>query len=198
MKSINKMRASFLFKRFKTTQLDINVCTMLENLFDDEPSVTEIATCSQCDTIDKMTIPLIKINHVAFNNNMSNIESAIVNNFPSKICLECQNPAEYSRDYGQHIFVEISSGSYTTNTTDYEPRFKHKFADIPVTLFDNKYVLHAAFLYKYGVNDDDIGHYTVAIKLNDKWEIYDDYVSKTKEVSTYSNSPCAVLCQTRR
>lgn len=171
---------------------------MLEKLFVDEPSLTEIAICSQCNTTEKKTFPVVKISYDTFNNNISNLENAIVDNFPSKICLECQNAVAYSREYGQHIFVEISSGSYTENTTDFEPRMKHKFADFPVTLFDNQYVLHAAFLYKYGVHDSDIGHYTVAIKLNEKWEIYDDYATKPKEVSNQHESIIHALFYVKR
>lgn len=184
MKRVNNMRANFLFNRFKTTQFEINVVSMLKELYVDEPSLSETINCKHCDFLNKSFFPVVSINNDAFNNNISNIESAIVDNFPQNIaCTNCQKAVDPSREYGNHIFVEISSGSYTTNTTDYEPRLNHKFADIPISIFNNQYVLLAAFLYRYGVYDNDIGHYTVAIKLNERWELFDDHESKTKELS---------------
>lgn len=59
----------------------------------------------------------------------------------------------------------------------------HKFSEIPITIMNDSYVLFAAFLYSYGVSDSDIGHYTTAIKINDKWEIYDDLKQKSEEIS---------------
>lgn len=191
------MRAQFLFKKFKTTDFDINVCTMLERLFVDEPSLTEITKCSQCNTSDRKTFPLVRTHNATYNNSMPNIEMAIVSNFPAAICLQCGNDFEYSREYGQHIFVEISN-SATENATDFEPKFKHKFGDIPLVLFNNQYVLHAAFLYQYGAHDDDIGHYTVAIKLNEKWEIYDDYKKKAIEVSNQHSAIIHALFYVKR
>lgn len=191
------MRAQFLFTQFKTMDFDINVCTMLERLFVDEPSLTEIAKCSQCDTSDRKTFPLIRLHNDTFENNIAKLEMAIVDNFPAAVCLECENDIEYSREYGQHIFVEISSIK-TANATDFEPTFKHKLADIPVTLFNNQFFLHAAFLYKHGAHDNDIGHYIVAIKLNEKWEMYDDYKQKAIEVSNKHSAVIHALFYVKR
>lgn len=58
--------------------------------------------------------------------------------------------------------------------------------------------MHAAFLYQYGVHDNDIGHYTVAIKLNEKWEIYDDYKTKPKEVSNQHSAIIHALFYVKR
>lgn len=52
------------------------------------------------------------------------------------------------------------------------------------------YVLSAAFLYSFGVSEKDIGHYTAAIKVNNKWEIYDDLKSKAMEVT---NQKCYII-----
>lgn len=70
-----------------------------------------------------------------------------------------------------------------TSTTDYEPAIKHKLSEIPIAIMNDSYVLSAAVLFSYGVSDSDIRHYTAAIKINDKWEIYDDMKQKTEEVS---------------
>lgn len=48
---------------------------------------------------------------------------------------------------------------------------------------NDRYILLAAFLYSPGVSGADIGHYTAAIKVNDKWEIFDDLKQKSEEVS---------------
>lgn len=49
---------------------------------------------------------------------------------------------------------------------------------------NDSYILSAAFLYSLGVSDADVGHYTTGIKVNDKWEIYDDLKQKPEEVSS--------------
>lgn len=48
---------------------------------------------------------------------------------------------------------------------------------------NDKYILFAAFLYSLGVSAADVGHYMTGIKVNDKWEIYDDLKQKPEEVS---------------
>lgn len=47
---------------------------------------------------------------------------------------------------------------------------------------DNTYVLAAACLYYPGVIDMDNSHYSSAIRINGKFEIYDDMDSKVSEV----------------
>lgn len=48
---------------------------------------------------------------------------------------------------------------------------------------NDDYILLAAFLYSSGVSDTDIGHYMTGIKINDRWEIYDDLKQKCEDVS---------------
>lgn len=67
--------------------------------------------------------------------------------------------------------------------SDYEDSVIHKLSEIPIALMNDSYVLSAAFLYSLGVTSADIGHYKTAIKINDKWEIYDDMKTKFEEVS---------------
>lgn len=45
------------------------------------------------------------------------------------------------------------------------------------------FILCAAFIYTLGVSTNDHGHYSVGIKINNKWEIYDDRNKKAVEVS---------------
>lgn len=59
----------------------------------------------------------------------------------------------------------------------------HKLSDIPIALINDTYVLCAAFIYILGVSTNDHGHYTVGIKINDKWEIYDDRMKNLVEVN---------------
>lgn len=184
MKKINNMRATFLYERFKRTQFDINVVSMLNELFIDDPSLTRTIDCMECGFHEKTSLPVLQINNDTFNGDISNIEIAIRDNLLDSVeCKGCEERVETLYQFEKHLFVEVSSGSYTENETNYEPSVSHKFADIPVSIFDNRYILVAAFLYYHGAYDNDIGHYKVAIKINEKWELFDDYEPKTKELS---------------
>lgn len=69
------------------------------------------------------------------------------------------------------------------NSADYEPINKVKFSEIPITIIDESYVLFAVFICMPGINNTDIAHYTTGIRINDKWEIYDDLTDKPFEVN---------------
>lgn len=139
MKQINKIRAQFLYERFKTTQLGTLSCPLLKKLFVDEPSMIETITCERCDFLSIKSLPVLSINHEIFSDQISNIETALIANTPCGIeeCSKCGEALVAFYKYGQHLFIEVAPEDYTTNTTDFEPVFKHKFADIPVTLLDN-------------------------------------------------------------
>lgn len=184
MKGINALRAKFLFDRFKTTQFEINVVSMLKALFISEPSVTRTIDCEDCGLLETTPLTVLELDYVTFDNDISNIGDAIEDNeLRSLPCRRCKKAVDLSYSYGQHLFVEVISGSYMQNLTMYEPRVRYKLGDIPVSIFDNQYILVAAFLYFHGASDSDIGHYKVAIKLNEKWELFDDYDPRTKELT---------------
>lgn len=185
------MRANFLCHRFETTQFEMNVITLLKELFIEEPSLSRTMNC-QCGFVEKKHFPVLELNNDTFNSNMSNLESSIRDNLIQNIgCTRCKAALEIKHVYRKHIFVEVSSGKYKLNEDDdpnptmYEPRVQYELADIPVSLFENRYILVAAFLYHHGAYDDDIGHYTVAVKFNEKWEQYDDYKSKTSFIKSH-------------
>lgn len=92
----------------------------------------------------------------------------------------------YFTFYNHFVIDLFQIPTTTTNTvdSDYEPTIKRKFSTIPISIMDDSYILLAAFLYSPGVSDSDIGHYTTGIKVNDKWEIYDDLKQKAEEVSS--------------
>lgn len=179
------MRAKFLHDRFKRTQFEVNVVSMLKELFTDDPSITRTFECSRCDLVEKTSLPVAEIHYDSFSNNISNIEDGILDNLLHNLdCKKCEDEVGLSYEYGNHMFVEIPSGDYTTeNRSDFEHQVLYKLGDIPVSILDHRFTLVAAFLYSHGSFDSDIGHYTAAIKLNEKWEIFDDCASKTKEVS---------------
>lgn len=74
-----------------------------------------------------------------------------------------------------------------------------KFSEIPISVKDNAYgILFAAFIYDKGVWDKDVGHYTVGIRINEKWEISDDTKSKSKEVSANNSAAIEALLYLKR
>lgn len=67
---------------------------------------------------------------------------------------------------------------------DYEPLMEHRLNEIPLTIFDETYILVAAFLFKPGINLQDIGHYVTADRINERWEMYDNLKDKAVEMSS--------------
>lgn len=188
MKRINKMRAEFLFKRFQNIPLEMNVCSVINTLFIDEPSLNVTINCEQCNFINRKSYQSIGMNHQTFNNDMKNIGIAVSVNFSIQtICPKCQNSLVSLHEYGQHLFIEVAKAP----ESELSP--KHKLVDIPIAIFNDQYILLAAFLYGPGTIDEDIGHYTVAIKLNENWQLFDDCESKPKEINNQHSAIISAL-----
>lgn len=66
--------------------------------------------------------------------------------------------------------------------------FKIKDVPLVLSIFDQKYVLFGLVLFKPPIFDSDIGHYTCAIRLNNKFEMYDDMRAKPFSVSANENA----------
>lgn len=182
---------------------------MISSLFALEPSFTEQLACNSCSHSTSSTYPLVGLNNLTFSNDLSNLEKAVMGNFPEKLsCSRCKNDVECKREFGPHMFIEVSvilndfkhscTAKYLhllldvfqiptyislTGSSDYGHRIERKLGEIPISIMDNTYVLLAAFLYSGGISGADIGHYITGIKVNDKWEIYDDLKTKPEEVS---------------
>lgn len=108
MKAINNMRAKFLFGKFPMTSFDMDICQMIQKLFDIEPSLTETLDCKRCGHSDINTFPIVDLSDRKFSNNFSNLEEAIISNFCENIkCKECQNDVECTREFGPHIFIRV-------------------------------------------------------------------------------------------
>lgn len=65
-----------------------------------------------------------------------------------------------------------------------------KIKDVPVVIqvFSAWYFLVGLVLFNPPIFETDIGHYTAAIRLNNKWEIYDDMRSKPHPISANENA----------
>lgn len=59
--------------------------------------------------------------------------------------------------------------------TDFELIQDHKLKDVPTTLLEKSYVIASVILFAPSLADGGMGHYAAAVRLNDKWEVYDDY-----------------------
>lgn len=108
MKKIYSVRATFLFNNFSKTSFEMNICPMIRKLFASEPSLTEQTDCNNCTHSNTSTFPLISLNNVIFSNDFSNIEEAIMENFPDKLaCTRCKNEVDCKREFGPHMFIEV-------------------------------------------------------------------------------------------
>lgn len=183
MKRINTMRAKFLYERFGEDGMLNNTYSMIEKLFDSEPSATDTIECKGCGDNRTETFESLGIDHLTFADDMNNLETALSKTNPGEgTCWLCYDDANCSREYGPHLFINLLTIFDLSEGADPKLKVKHKLADIPISLFNNQYQLVAAFLLEPGVSDEDTGHYKVAIKLNEKFEIYDNYKSKAQEV----------------
>lgn len=68
----------------------------------------------------------------------------------------------------------------------YEESAVFKIKDVPLVLniFNQKYVLFGLAVFKPPLLQGDVGHYTSAIRINNKWEMYDDLRSRPFTVSS--------------
>lgn len=92
------------------------------------------------------------------------------------MCIVCF-PFQISFQIPSTTHANQASTSRDTSTV------KHSLNAIPISVMEGRFVLMAVFVYSEGVNEKDIGHYAVAVKINDKFEIYDDLEAKCQEVS---------------
>lgn len=66
--------------------------------------------------------------------------------------------------------------------------FKIKDVPLVLNLFTLKYVLFGLVIFKPPLLECDTGHYTSAIRINNKWEMYDDLRSKPFTVPANENA----------
>lgn len=108
MKGIHNARANYLFEHFETSTFEMNICSMIRKLFSPKPSFTEQTVCDSCKHSYSSTFPLVSLNNQLFSNDFSNLEKAIMANFPEKLgCTRCKNDVECKREFGHHIFIEV-------------------------------------------------------------------------------------------
>lgn len=69
---------------------------------------------------------------------------------------------------------------------------------LPITIMDKGYILSAAMMYIAGVTDEDVGQYIAGIKINDRWEIFDDLKKKSEEISPNKAMEIQVLLYLKR
>lgn len=70
--------------------------------------------------------------------------------------------------------------------------FKIKDVPLVINVSKNKYVLFGLIMFKPPFLECDIGHYTAAIRINNKWEVFDDMRSQSYCIS--SNTSAVIHC----
>lgn len=81
---------------------------MLKNM----PCYTEITSCKKgkrCSDLANKKIPLLCVENDTFDKSLTNLEAAILSNFPHSFsCKKCNGPMTVNRIFGNHIFIEVS------------------------------------------------------------------------------------------
>lgn len=108
MKGVHSARAKFLFNQFDTSGFEMNICRMIKKLFVSEPSYTEEIVCNSCAYTNFSTFPLVSLNNFLFRNDLSNLDIAIIGNFPENLaCSRCKSAVECKREFRPHMFIEV-------------------------------------------------------------------------------------------
>lgn len=93
-------------------------------------------------------------------------------------------------------FDEEDNGeeSFMNNPKSYEKSVQKPLKDIPliITLDGRSYLLAAAILFAPPSNATGLGHYTTAVRINDKFEVYDDLRPNTFTVD--NDLPVCIHC----
>lgn len=113
MSNVYKMRASILYNKFKKTKFDLVVSRMISSVLHSIPSYTEFKICDnqKCDAYDdsrETYFEVLSMSNVAFDNNFTNLETAILLNLPELIhCTSCDNPMDLNHTFGDHLFIDV-------------------------------------------------------------------------------------------
>lgn len=114
MKKVNNLRAQWIYNEYGPGDSSIVVTDVLKKFLSSCPSIIETGKCNQKGCLSKehkFAVPVVSISDEVFNDNMANLKSAILANFPSEnSCKKCRKPlAEFQRVFGCHLFIEVST-----------------------------------------------------------------------------------------
>lgn len=89
---------------------------------------------------------------------------------------------------------DIGQGSVMNDPQSYEKSEQKPLKDIPViiTLDGRSYLLAAAILFAPPSNATGLGHYIAAVRINDKFEVYDDLRPNTFTIG--NDLPVCIHC----
>lgn len=111
MKDLNKKRAQLIFNAYGSGNCTIVVTDILKRFLGDLPSMIEYRTCKRkgCPKDTAYNIPVLGIHIKEFDNDMNNLQKAVIANLPTEVlCQKCQNPCTYyDRKCDHHLFIEV-------------------------------------------------------------------------------------------
>lgn len=115
MKKINNRRANLIYNQNATNgDCSIVVTGFLKHTLENCPSYSEKGICNRKGCTSKkheLNFPILSISCNQFNNDITNLQAAILENFPNQSqCQKCRTKlTEFQRIYGHHIFIEVST-----------------------------------------------------------------------------------------
>lgn len=102
MTKINNMRAKLLYEKFGSNSAS-SFSEMLSKIME-MPSFTETECCNGAIR----SYPVVKLNSDTFNDDFTNLEQAIEDNFPAKSpCNQCKKSPKLKRSFQPQILIEV-------------------------------------------------------------------------------------------
>lgn len=118
MKAINNLRAKLIHSQYGSGNCSIVITDVLKSFLKNCPSCSEVGECVRKGCTSKKhehIIPVLGVDSNTFNNNMGNLQLAMITNFPNQNnCKKCGDPfTKFQRTLGPHLFVEVSECNKT-------------------------------------------------------------------------------------
>ncbi|KAJ6648081.1 Cationic amino acid transporter 2, partial [Pseudolycoriella hygida] len=194
LKKINNLRAELLVSKFQKTSYEIVVSEMINKVLSHTPSYSESMICENCTFSKNVTFPVVRVVCVSvFLDDMKNLEKGIAENIQQEVTCECKSKFRLVREFGDHLFLEISS-CRSSKSSMFEQSAVFKMNDVPMVLdiSNIEYVLFGIIIFNQPFLESNTGHYSAAIRLNNRWEVYDDLRPKPYELP--GNNRAVIHC----
>lgn len=112
MKQVNKQRATLICNEYANGECTIDVKEVIQRFLKNTPSIIEQSKCKSKGCASKTAdflVSVLTLDKTAFNNNLSNLEKAIIADFPKEpICRKCRQRYQFFvRIPGSQLFIEV-------------------------------------------------------------------------------------------
>lgn len=107
MNKINSLRAKLLFEKFYKNKKESNVALTFDGMMNTILTIPSYFETECCTNKIKNFI-IIHLNNATFNNDFSNMEQAIEENFVKiPTCRRCKKGPKYTRNFTNQVFIDV-------------------------------------------------------------------------------------------